>query len=223
MSDLLPLVADALGFAKTEFLGMTAVQWADREMLRRYRQGPPASSDRPKSVAVRCYQFLMAEHNLIRSWIQDSNQISLLMLSRTVGEQLNRPLGEGIVWDFDRGGSFNSRVLQFKGTLVALERATSLYNPHQTSTGSYDLLFSGIARQLRQVYQDLAESHPWIAQEKREGGTVVSLSGADQAKRWVVYRVHHFLLSLGAEPDWSWDASGCRKVFGAIEGDARSL
>lgn len=223
MSDLLlPLIADASGYGRTDFLSLTPQQWADREMLRRYRQGPPVPGESPTSLASRCYQFLLSEHALIRSWFQEDNKLSHLMMSRTVGEQLNRPLGDGIGWDFDRAGELNPRATQFKGTIVALERSTTLYDIARRP-GAYDLHLSGVARFMRGAYQTRAEGHPWIALEKREGSRILSLSGEEQCRRWVAFRVYSALLKLGTEPEWAWDASGSRTVFGPIESDARQL
>lgn len=214
------LITDGTGHATTEFLGMFPEEWATTHIQLRYGAAPPSVDDPEDHIARRCFAFLVEEYKVLRSWFTDDGRLSNLLQSRFL-ERRTGPIGDGIGWDFKPNGDPEPRMLQFKGTLVSCSRSAELIPARQRNSGAIQL--GGIVRLVRGAYTARAELHHWRAQmkmEKDEAGRereVVVVDGEKLGQRWVAFRTYNFMLGLGAEPTWAWDASRCRQIFGSVD------
>lgn len=214
------LITDGTGHATTEFLAKFPEEWAREHIQRRYGAAPPTEDDPDGHIVRLCFNFLVEEYRALRSWFTDDGKLSNLLQGRFL-DQMSGPIGAGIGWDFKPNGDPEPRMLQFKGTLISCARSAELIPPHQRNSGAIQL--GGIVRLVRGAYTARAELHNWKSQmrmEKDEEGRqreVVVVDGERLAQRWVAFRTHTFMIGLGADPMWSWDASRCRQIFGSVD------
>jgi hypothetical protein len=211
------LIADKDGIATKDFLTTTETQWAKTQMDLRYNTAPPNENDAEGSYAQRCYSALVAEYRALRSWfVEPEFKLSILLQSRFLSNKFSGTIGDGFGWDFRADGDPEPRVLYFKSTLMTCERQVRMLPPGCAKPNSAG--FGGIAKLVRHAFQLRAEAHLWAPREtKKAEDPSASLSGEDIAKRWIAYRATAFLISLGMEPGWAWNAGGCARVFGCAD------
>lgn len=211
------LVADRNGIALKNFLATTQEEWAAKHMALRYNAAVPAAGEDPGTFPSRCYNHLKSEYAQLRAWFTEPEyKLSALLQSKFLSAQFNGPLGDGFGWDFRRDGDTEPRMLQFKSTLIACYRQMEML-PRSDRTIS-NVSVSGIARLVVGAYRSRAEIHMWRSVERRKDDKVILVcSGEELARRWVAFRTHAYLGSLGLDPAWSWAVSGCQKIFGVID------
>jgi hypothetical protein len=211
------IITDGCGFATKEFLSTTAERWADEHLALRYRQTHLAS-DGVDHFSHLCWQYLCEEYKALRSWFQDDGKISLLLQSKFLTTRLTGPLGNGIGWDFKPNGDPEPRMLLFKGTLISAQRSAELLPKESRNSGNMQV--GGIVKIVRSAFTARAEVHSWRANTVvEEGKEKVLYSGADMSRRWVSFRTYTFLVNVGADPVWAWEASRCKALFGPIDED----
>jgi len=206
------LITDGRGFATKEFIATRPDEWAREHLARRYGGSLVLDTDPPDHFARRCFRYLESEYHTLRGWFTDDGKFSPLLHGKFISEQGRRPVGDGVGWDFRANGDPESRMLQFKGTLINAQRAAELLEPKQYTASSVQ--FAAIARMVRSAFMARAELPNWRPYD-------TAISGEDLAKRWVAYRSYNFLVELHAEPSWAWDISLCRRVFGPVDEEPR--
>jgi hypothetical protein len=211
------LIADKDGIATKDFLTTTETAWANLHMSLRYNTAPPTENDPEGSYTQRCYSALVSEYRALRAWfVEPEFKLSILLQSRFLANKFSGTIGDGFGWDFRSDGDPEPRVLYFKSTLMACERQVRMLPPGcaKPSSASY----GGIAKLIRHAYQLRAEAHLWAPRDmKKSEDPSVNLSGEEIARRWSAYRATAFLISLGMESGWAWNAGGCSRVFGCAD------
>ena len=132
-----------------------------------------------------------------------------MLQSAFMVNKLHGPIGDGLGWDFRPNGDPEPRMLLFKGTLISVTRSAALIAENQRNRGS--MQFGGLSTLVRSAYVERATLHTW------RGDEALKIDGAEMSRRWVAHMTYTFLLRLGAEREWAWDASKCRKVFGPVD------
>lgn len=212
---LMALITDGTGHATTEFLGHSPDSWATAHIQRRYGAAPPSEEDPPDHIAHQCFEFLRDEYRILRGWFTEDGTLSPLLQSRFLDQKIG-PLRDGIGWDFRPNGDPEPRMLQFKGTLISCARSAALIPPERRNSGVIQL--GGIVRLVRGAYTARAELHPWRAIYKEEGGhEVLVWDGEQLAQRWAAMRSYTFMVRLGADPSWAWEACRCKQLFGDVD------
>jgi hypothetical protein len=102
-------------------------------------------------------------------------------------------------------------MLVFKGTLLAVWRSAHLMPLKDSHGGS--MQFGGLATLVKSAYAERARLHNWrgFQQDNR------SFNGEEMGTRWAAYRSFLFLLTLGTNARWAWEASGSLKAFGPVD------
>jgi len=209
------LITDGKGFATKEFLVISLEQWANTQMGQRYGQTHLETDDNT-NFATLCWRYLKEEYRALRSWFQDDGKLSPLLQSKFLSTKLSGPLGNGIGWDFKPNGDPEPRMLQFKGTLISARRSAELIPQENRNSGN--MQFGGIVKIVRSAYTARSELHSWRPVILvNEGKEKVQYSGADMSRRWVSFRTYTFLIDVGADPVWAWEASRCRALFGPVD------
>ena len=212
---LTSLITDGNGIALTSFLASTSEKWADEHLSLRYGQ-VRLSTDNQDHFASLCWEFLKQEYIALRAWFQPDGKLSPLLQSKFLNTKLSGPLGTGIGWDFKSDGTPEPRMLLFKGTLIAAQRAAELLPIEQRNSGS--MQFGGLIKIVRSAYTARAEVHSWRAQTIIENGKEkIQYPGSEMSRRWIAHRSFTFLISVGAEPVWAWEASKCKTLFGPVD------
>lgn len=218
------LITDGRGYATKEFLVMTPEKWADEHMAERYGQ-VHFQKDSTDHIATLCWNYLCEEYRSLRSWFTEEGKLSPLLQSKFVTTRLSGPVGNGIGWDFKANGDIETRMLQFKGTLIAAIRAGEVMPKDTMNSGN--MQFGGLVKIIRSAYTARAEIHSWRSltqvkgdkEDKAQTEETVKYSGADLSRRWVSFRTYTMLIQIGADPVWSWEASRCKALFGPIDED----
>lgn len=209
------LITDGRGYATQEFLAISPDKWADTQMGLRYGQ-TKLETDPIDHFTTLCWDYLRSEYRALRSWFQDDGKLSPLLQSKFLATKLSGPLGNGIGWDFKPNGDPEPRMLLFKGTLISAQRSAELLPKESRNSGN--MQFGGIVKIVRSAFTSRAELHSWRAQTTLADGTdKVQYSGADMSRRWVSFRTYTFLVNVGADPVWAWEASRCKALFGPID------
>ena len=203
---IVSLVTDGQGYATKTFLETTPTEWADAQMKVRYGH-TVLDTDGAYTFARLCYDQLVEERKSLSSWFDDSGKLNPTLQSAFMSNKLHGAIGDGIGWDFKPNGDPEHRMTIFKGTLVAASRSADLIPQERRNRGN--MQFGGLATMIRSAYTERAALHTWRGDE--------DLSGADMSRRWVAHMTFVFLLRLGAERTWAWDASRSRTVFGPVE------
>lgn len=210
---LLKLISAKNGAVSPEFLATSAHDWAVRHMDLRYSAAPPAQEPRegPDHPAWRCYNLLLAENAILRSWVTAEGIVSPLLMARSVGQLTTLPIGDGFGWDFKPDGTPDLRMLQFKSTLIGCRRmaAIRVTDPNKLDVGSIEV--GGHSKLVRGAYQARASMMTWQAKGQ--------VTGAELARRWVAFRVFVFLIRCGMEETLAWASARCRDAFGEMEGE----
>ncbi len=205
------------GLALKDFLATNQHEWAAAHMVLRYNAAPPSENDAPDSFVHRCYNHLVGEYDQLRAWFTEPDyKLSLLLQSKFLAAQFNKPMDDGFGWDFGRDGDPEPRMLQFKGTLIACQRQLQMLPKKQRNAGN--ITVGGIARVVRGAFTARAEINMWRGIERTKDDKVeIVVSGEDLAKRWASFRSMAFLVSMGFDAGWAWNTSGCLKTFGAVD------
>lgn len=211
------LITDDTGHATQDFLSCTPERWADIQMANRYGQ-MCLSTDGDNHFARLCWQYLCEEYKSLRAWFTVEGRLSSVLQSKFLMSRLSGPVGDGIDWDFKPNGDPEPRMLQFKGTLIAAQRAAELIPAEGRNSGN--MQFGGLVKIIRSAYSARAEIHSW---RPVSGEGDVKYSGTDMSRRWVSHRTNILLTRLGAPPGWSWEASRCRALFGPIDEERMTL
>jgi hypothetical protein len=207
------LITDGRDYATKEFLTLSPETWASEHMASRYGH-THLPTDHEDSFANLCFEFLKEEYRSLRSWFTDDGKFSPLLQSKFMTTRLSGPVGNGIGWDFMPNGDPEPRMLQFKGTLISAQRSAELIPPASRNSGN--MQFGGIVKIVRSAYTARAELHSWRQQSSDNG---LKCSGAEMSRRWVAFRTYTFLITMGAEPVWAWEASRCKAIFGMVDED----
>jgi len=209
---VLSLVSDGQGHIDAGFAATSPEEWAHAQMRLRYGHAL-LDEDDAYSFPRQCFDSLVAERKALSSWFDDCGRLSPLLQSAFLLNRFSGPVGDGIGWDFRPNGDPEPRMLLFKGTLIAVTRSSALIPAEQRNRGN--MQFGGLATMVRSAYTERAALHTW------RGDDTSGIDPADMSRRWVSHMTYTFLLRIGAEREWAWDASKCRKVFGPV--DERSL
>lgn len=208
---------EGTGHARKDFLASNAEVWAQTHMAQRYGASAPLESDGLNHISRLCYEYLQDEYRALRGWFTDEGKLSPLLQSKFLSTRLSGPLGDGIGWDFKQNGDPEPQMLQFKGTLISATRSAELLPVDARNSGN--MAFGGIVRLVRTAYTARAAMHSWRAIMKKapEGHEEVDVDGAELSRRWVAFRTYNFMVELGAEPVWAWEASRCKSSLGAVD------
>lgn len=190
---------------------MTPDQWAISQMAARYGH-TLLPSDGVGHIATLCYEYLKEEHKVIRGWFQDDNKFSELLSSRFLNIYFNRPLGDGIGWDFKMSGEPEHLMVSFKAQLIAAQRALESIPVQEFNTGNP--IIGGIRTMIRAAYTSRAKMHSWKPKSVIKGKEYFS---QDLSYRWVSVRTFVFLVKGGVDPIWAWECSKCEGSFGPFD------
>ncbi len=205
------LITDGSGSATSEFLVSTPEHWAATQMSLRYGH-MLLLSDGPTHIASLCYQYLLDEHKALKGWFQSDNKFSALLSSRFLTTYFNKPLGDGIGWDFKASGEPESLMVSFKSQLLSAQRAVESI-PLEVRT-SDNMILGGIRTMVRSAYTSRAKMHSWRPRsqiEKKE------YSGTEMSVRWVAIQSFVFLIRAGINPSWAWESSKCKGLLGPFD------
>lgn len=205
------LITDGSGSATTEFLLMTPEQWAQNQMIIRYGQ-MHLPTDGPLHIASLCCQYLKDEYRALKGWFQNDNRFSELLSSRFLSVQMNKPLGDGIGWDFKFSGEPEYLMISFKSQLIVAQRAIECIQPEELN--SSNMVLGGIRTLVRAAFTSRAKLHSWRPQiviEKKD------YSGIDIKNRWISLRSFVFLVKAGIDPSWAWESSKCKGLLGPFD------
>lgn len=198
--------------ATVAFLTATAEQWADAQMLLRYRI-PTGPTDPADHFAKRCWEKLKEEYRVLRTWFLEDGSFSPLLHSRFMSTLNSGPIGDGIGWDYGKGGEIDQGMLRFKCAVLAATRAAEAIRPEDRDAVGTPLLGSAM-RMIRSAYYERAAMHRW--RPFMQGGKQL-FSGTEMSDRWVAFRTYSFLLRFGAEHAWAWETSKAKAVFGPTD------
>jgi hypothetical protein len=207
---ILSLITDGDGKAKTDFLLLTPAQWADQQMLVRYSMGKMAT-DSEDYFPYRCWETLCKEYLALRTWFSPDGTLQPLLQSAAITNRLSGPLGDGIGWDFKTNGDPDLRMTSFKTTLIAACRAAEGLPAADRNSGNGQ--FGGLAMTIRNAYTERASIHRWVGVEDGD----VKFTGADMSRRWAAHMTFTFIIRLGADRKWAWEASKCKTIFGPVD------
>lgn len=212
---ILALITDGSGRISREFTMAAPEAWATEQMRHRYSQIAPRKGDSRTGTAALCFDYLVSEYKVMRTWFDSEGKLSPLLQSKTLSRVQPNKLGNGIGWDWRASGDLHTEMVQFKSTLIAAERAASIVRG-QSNDGNAELLLSGVARMIRAAYQIRADAHVWRAADRKdETGKVYD--GGTLAARWVAFQTFNSLRALGGSAEWSWNTSQCNTVFGPTD------
>jgi hypothetical protein len=214
------LISDPDGTALQTFLTASPESWAAEHFGRRYGQALPTEEElqNASSVAARCYRALLEEFTVLRGWFTPEGTLSPLQMAPFLASLRNKPVADGLGWDFTASGEAQLLMQQFKGQLIFCQRA-ALDVPLHSRT-QHNLQFAGLMRLVRSAYGNRADLHSWRPRLKRKDGReVVELTGAELSRRWVAFRSYTFMIQVGCDPHTSWLSCKCHDVFGHVDED----
>ncbi len=212
------LISDADGSALQTFLTASAESWAADHFGRRYSQALPTPEElaSPTSIAARCYQALLDEFHVIRGWFTPEGKLSRLQMAPFLASLRNKPVADGLAWDFAASGDALPLMQQFKGQLIFCQRAAA--DVAYSDRTQHNLQFAGLMRLVRAAYGNRADLHNWRPRIKRkEGRDVVEFTGAELSRRWVAFRSYTFMIQAGCDPYTSWLSCKCHDIFGHVD------
>lgn len=220
--NLLSVISDSKGYALKDFLGTTPEAWANAHMALRYSAAPPLEGEGPEHVAVRCYNQLKREYQILRSWFTEPDyKLSALLQSKSLVNEFCGALEDGIGWDWQRDCEPDARIMQFKGTLINAQRTFGLMPEARRTEMSPHI--AAVCKSVKSAYQVRAEVHLWRPIERRKGDVVELVhTGADLANRWATFQTFVFLIRLGLEEHYCWGVAGCRASLGQVDEDPTS-
>lgn len=206
------LISNEEGYILPSFAATTPEQWAEQQMMARYNQVINAK-DAEGSFPRLCYEKLKEEREALSTWFDDKGKLSPTLQTIFMTNRLSGPIDDGLGWDFTPDGSPEYRMLVFKGTLLAVWRSAHLMPLKDRHGGS--MQFGGLATLSKSAYAERARLHNWRGY--RPDNDNRSFNGEEMGLRWAAYRSFLFLLSLGTNPRWAWEASGAFKCFGPVD------
>jgi hypothetical protein len=206
------LIATPDGAILPSFACKSPDDWAKEQMLARYHQ-ILTDADGPGSFIRLCYDRLKEERTALSSWFDSEGKLQLSLRSIFMMNRLAGPIDDGIGWDFRNDGAPEQRMLVFKGTLMAVCRATSLIPVTDRDGGN--MQFGGLATLVKSAYTERARLHLWRGYDA--GNDARKYSGSEMSQRWVAHQSYVFLLGLEAPSRWAWEVSGCIRQFGPVD------
>lgn len=205
------LITDGSGAATNEFLTTLPEHWASTQMGVRYGQ-IYTPLDGPNHPATLCYKYLLDEYRALKGWFQNDNKFSALLSSRFLQNYMNRPLGDGIGWDFKTSGDPEPLMVSFKTQLISAHRAIEAM-PSSERFDSGNMAFGGIRTLVRAAYTTRARMHSWRSRATDNK----DYTGIEIQSRWISIQTFVFLIRAGIDPSWAWDSSKCKGLFGPFD------
>lgn len=199
------------GKATEEFLAFKPKDWAKDQMAERYGH-LLKDTDGANSIPYLCFEHLKREYRALLTWFNPNNEFVPTLQSAFMAQRVSGPLGDGIGWDFKPNGDPCQEMLIFKNTLMSVWRAAEAVPPQQRVSGNPR--FGGMATLIRSAYEERAKLHRWTPCRDPKWAI---LTGADISARWVAHSTFVFLLQLGVDKRFAWEAARCQKLYGPYD------
>lgn len=199
------------GRATDDFMAYKPKAWANDQMRERYGH-VLLDDDGANSFPYLCYQHLQREYRGLLTWFDGDRNFMPTLQSVFMTQRVSGPLGDGVGWDFKPNGDPCHEMIVFKNTLLSVWRAAHGVPPRHRISGNPR--FGGMATMIRSAYEERAKLHRWTPCRDPKWAR---LTGAEISARWVAHSTFVFLLQLGVDKRFAWEAARCQKLYGPYD------